>query len=95
MFWQQLIPSPTLVIPLPLAAQQLPQTSGSICSLLLLVSCLAYSFTLKMEVLSSSETPSSLQTTQCYNSEDCSLQEINDFVKKTENMKCSRKLMTC
>jgi hypothetical protein len=82
MFWQQLIPSPTLVTPLPLAAQHLPYTSGSIYSLLLLVSCLAYSLTLKMDMLSSPEMPSSLQTTQCYNSEDCSLQEINDFVKR-------------
>jgi hypothetical protein len=44
--------------------------------LLLLPSCLAYYMTLKMEAICPSETLVSLQTTQHYNSEDCTLLQL-------------------
>jgi hypothetical protein len=45
-------------------------TSCLTCRLLLLVSCLAYSSTLKMVEIRSSETSGFLRTRRCYNSED-------------------------
>jgi hypothetical protein len=48
----------------------------------LLVSCLAYSLTLKMETICSSETLGFFWTTWCYNPEDCTLHS-----QHSENLK--------
>jgi hypothetical protein len=49
---------------------------NSVCRLLLLVSCLAYSSTLKIEAICSSETLACLRTTRHYNPEDRTFQDI-------------------